>query len=69
MRQAEGYVTSWQNQNLTVDPNPLHPDGEVSALAYSPNYANDHTLLVVASTNGDVSAGPPDYRNKTWLCL
>jgi photosystem II stability/assembly factor-like uncharacterized protein len=59
--------TSWQNQDLTVDPS--HIGGEVSALAYSPDYPDDMTLLVVASTASDVSGAPPDYQNKTWLCL
>jgi photosystem II stability/assembly factor-like uncharacterized protein len=55
----------WQNQELTVDPS--HIGGEVSALAYSPDYADDMTILVVASTGiSDVS---DDYKNKTWLCL
>jgi hypothetical protein len=57
--------TSWQNQDLTVDPS--HIGGEVSALAYSPDYPDDMTLLVVASTASDVSGAPPDYQNKTWL--
>jgi len=59
--------SSWQNQDLTVDPS--HIGGEVSALAYSPDYPDDLTLLVVASTASDVSGAPPDYQNKTWLCL
>jgi hypothetical protein len=54
----------WQNQELTVDPS--HIGGEVSALAYSPHYPDDLTLLAVASTGSDVAA---DYQNKTWLCL
>jgi photosystem II stability/assembly factor-like uncharacterized protein len=65
--QFGNYGTSWQNQYLTVDAS--RRGGEVSALAYSPNYQSDATLLVVASTNGDVSAVPINYRNKTWLCL
>lgn len=55
---------SWQNQNLIIDPS--YPGGEVSALAYSPNYQNDKTILAVASTGSDVAAA---YQNKTWLCL
>ena len=58
----------WQNQKLTVDPLLTGDDatnGEVSALAYSPHYPNDMTLLVVASTAGDVTG----YEDKTWLCL
>jgi hypothetical protein len=57
-------IPLWQNQDLTVDPS--HIGGEVSALAYSPHYPDDLTLLVVASTGSDVTA---DYQNKTWLCL
>lgn len=58
-------IPLWQNQDLTVDPS--HIGGEVSALAYSPNYPDDLTLLAVASTGSDdVTA---DYQNKTWLCL
>jgi len=55
---------SWQNQDLTIDPS--HTGGEVSALAYSPDYRNDKTILAVASTGSDVA---PAYQNKTWLCL
>jgi hypothetical protein len=67
VRQFGGFGTSWEDQDLTVDPDPLHPatGGEVSALAYSPDYPNDMTILVVASTGNDVAG----YENKTWLCL
>ncbi len=42
---------------------------EVSAVAFSPYYADDGVMLAVASTNIDVSAGPPvDYRSHTFLC-
>lgn len=57
-------IPLWQNQELTVDPS--HIGGEVSALAYSPHYSDDLTLLAVASTGSDVAA---DYQNKTWLCI
>jgi photosystem II stability/assembly factor-like uncharacterized protein len=57
-------IPLWRNQELTVDPS--HIGGEVSALAYSPHYPDDLTLLAVASTGSDVAA---DYQNKTWLCL
>ena len=56
--------SSWRNQNLVVDPG--HVGAEVSALAYSPSYKKDRTILVVASTSGDVTTA---YQNKTWLCL
>ncbi|MFH1169157.1 MAG: hypothetical protein V1691_00545, partial [Chloroflexota bacterium] len=59
-----GTVASWQDQGLTVDQ--INPDGEVSAIAYSPNFQRDDTLLVVASTGSDVASG---YQDKTWLCL
>jgi photosystem II stability/assembly factor-like uncharacterized protein len=56
----------WLNQELTVDPDsPTPTNGEVSALAYSPRYPDDLTILVVASTAGDATG----YENKTWLCL
>jgi photosystem II stability/assembly factor-like uncharacterized protein len=56
----------WQDQELSVNPaTPTPTNGEVSALAYSPGYPNDMTLLVVASTAGDVSG----YEDKTWLCI
>jgi hypothetical protein len=56
----------WRNQELTVDPDsPTPTNGEVSALAYSPRYPDDLTLVVVASTNGDITG----YEDKTWLCL
>jgi len=54
---------SWEDQELTIDP--PYVGGEVSALAYSPDYDDDRTILVVASTNGDVVG----YENKTYLCL
>ena len=54
---------SWENQNLAIDP--LHIGAEISALAYSPDYQHDRTLIVVASTAGDVAAS---YQERTWLC-
>ena len=68
VRQFGGYGTSWQNQKLTVDPSRTGDEAtgsEVSALAYSPKYPDDATLLVVASTSGDVAG----YENQTLLCL
>jgi len=65
--QTEKSWATWLNQEITVDPS--HIGGEVSALAYSPHYPDDLTILVVASTAGDVSGTPTDYRNKTYLCL
>jgi len=62
VRQYGSFGTSWQNQSLTIGG---HTGGEVSALTYSPDFQNDYTLLVVASTNTDVAG----YENKTYLCL
>jgi photosystem II stability/assembly factor-like uncharacterized protein len=72
VRRSGGYPVLWVNQELTIDPDPSdldpsHLGGEVSALAYSPDFQNDYTLLVVASTNSDY--GTATYQNKTWLCL
>jgi hypothetical protein len=64
VRRSGIFPVSWQNQQLTVDPS--HLGGEVSALAYSPSYSSDATLLVVASTSSDVAAA---YQDRTWLCL
>jgi hypothetical protein len=58
-------ISLWQNQELSVDPS--HIGGEVSSLAYSTDYSDDMTLLVVASTGSDDVAA--EYQNKTWLCL
>jgi hypothetical protein len=52
-----GTFSSWQNQGLT---------GEVSALAFSPSYQRDNTIIAVASTGNDVA---DSYRNRTWLCI
>lgn len=57
---------SWRDQGLSFPAFPASTGGEVSAIAYSPNYRRDRTILVVASTSSDVSA---NYTNKTWLCL
>ncbi len=64
VRRSGSFPVSWQDQNLTIDPS--HIGGEVSALAYSPDYGNDYTLLAVASTGSEVTAA---YQDKTWLCL
>jgi photosystem II stability/assembly factor-like uncharacterized protein len=55
---------SWLNLNLAVDP--AHTGGDVSAIAYSPDYKDDGTILAVTTTSGDVAAA---YQYKTWLCL
>jgi hypothetical protein len=57
-------IRPWRNQGLVIDP--AHAGGEVSAIAYSPDYPRDETILVVASTSDDVGAA---HRNRTWLCL
>ena len=56
--------TSWQNQDLIIDP--AYIGGEVSALAYSPDYKKDRTILVTASTGDDLA---PAYQDRTWLCI
>jgi photosystem II stability/assembly factor-like uncharacterized protein len=59
-------ISLWLNQELTVDTDsPTPTNGEVSALAYSPRYSDDTALVVVASTNGDVTG----YEDRTWLCI
>ncbi len=62
----------WQSQDLTVDSDaPIHLGADVAALAYSPDFSNDHTLLVVCSTGSEASLndGSEDRRSKTFLCL
>ncbi len=54
----------WRNLYITVDP--AHVGGEVSAVAFSPHYDDDQTILTVASTNVDVAAG---YQNRTYACM
>jgi hypothetical protein len=58
-----GSLSTWQNTNVTVDPS--HIGAELSAIAFSPNYTDEGTILAVASTAADVAA---IYRNQTWLC-
>jgi len=58
-----GQLPFWQNQGLVIDP--AQTGGEVAALAYSPDYPQDKTLLVAAATGADVAA---DYQNRLWLC-
>ncbi|NLE94872.1 MAG: PQQ-like beta-propeller repeat protein, partial [Dehalococcoidia bacterium] len=53
----------WRDQEIAVDPAVIGAD--VSALAFSPSYAREHTLVVVASTGSDVAT----YPNSTRLCL
>jgi len=55
--------STWRNQELTIDP--AHVGGEVSALAYSPAYSRDRTILIVASTGSDVAAA---YQQSTFVC-
>lgn len=63
VRRSGGYPVEWLNQGLTIDGST--EGGEVSAIAYSPDYENDATILVVASSNGDIAG----YENSTYLCL
>lgn len=59
------FVPYWRNLNITVDPG--HLGGDVSAVAFSPNYVNDQTILAIASTGLlDVAA---IYQNRTFLCM
>jgi len=62
--QLGGIASSWRNQNIIVDPS--HTGAEISAIAFSPKYKSDGTILVAASTAADVT---PGYQNKTWLCI
>jgi len=62
--QGSSMWASWENQDLAIDPS--HTGAEISALAYSPDYQHDRTLVVVASTAGDVSAS---FQYRTWFCL
>jgi hypothetical protein len=64
VRQFGGQSSSWQNQNIIVDP--TVQAAEVSAITFSPNYKSDETILAIASTAADVA---PAYQNKTWLCI
>jgi len=57
-------ISAWRNQNITVDG--VLFGGEISAIAYSPNYQLDRTILVIASTASDVALA---YQSKTWLCI
>jgi len=58
------FIPSWTNLNLRVDP--AFIGGEVSAVAFSPNYVDDQTIIAVASTNSDVAAA---YQDHTYLCI
>jgi hypothetical protein len=60
-------LASWQNQNLNIDSTNPTTGGEVSAIAYSPTYSTDKTIIVVASTSSSDVA--PAYQSQTWLCL
>jgi len=57
------FFSSWRNQNIIVDPS--HEGGEISAIAYSPNFQLDRTILVIASTASDVVV----CQNQTRLCI
>ncbi len=65
VRQLGEPFPSWLNLNLAIDPS--HIGGEVSALAFSPDYQHDKTILAIASTSNDDVA--TDYRNRTWLSM
>ncbi|RPJ62918.1 MAG: hypothetical protein EHM12_03535 [Dehalococcoidia bacterium] len=59
-------VPRWLNLNLTVDP--AVKRGEVTAVAFSPNYTSDQAVVAIASTSGDADIAS-GYRNRTYLCL
>jgi len=64
MLKMGGWTSAWQNTSIIVDP--AHIGAEVSAIAFSPNYTDEGTILAVASTAAaDVTA---IYQKKTWLC-
>ena len=54
-------IPNWGNDNLTIFGAPV----DISAIAFSPKYKDDSTILAVASTadNGTVSSG------NTYLCI
>ncbi len=59
----------WQAQDLTVDATvPIHIGADVAALAYSPDFSRDQTLLVVCSTGSDVTLDA-GLQDRTFLCL
>ena len=55
-------VPAWKNLNITIHGS---SGGEISAVAFSPNYTSDQTVLAIASTSSDV----PGYENRTFLCM
>lgn len=57
-------VPAWRDLNIRIDPS--FNGGEVSAVAFSPNYVDDQTIMAVASTNADVGA---IYQRRTFLCM
>ncbi len=59
-------VPYWRNLNIRVDPALI--GGDVSAVAFSPSYTDDRTIVAVASTGADVAL-PAAKRNRTFLCI
>lgn len=55
---------AWEDQSIEVMA--AYPGAEVAALAYSPDFVDDWTLVVAGSTAGDVPAGS---ENRTWMFL
>ncbi len=62
--QAGAIWSGWRKQNIRVDPD--HIGADVCTLKFSPSYAIDHTLVVVASTGSDVDAA---HQERTWIVL
>lgn len=62
--QGGAFLGGWRAQEIRIDPD--HVGADVSALKFSPSYAHDHTLVVVASTGLDVN---PAYEERTWVAL
>ncbi len=57
------FVPSWKNLDIRVNPTTI--GGDVSAVAFSPSYTDDLTIVAIASTGSDIN--PPN--GKTYLCV
>ncbi len=55
-------VPVWKNLNISIYG---FSGGEVSAVAFSPSYTDDWTIVAIASTNSDVVL----HANRTYLCI
>jgi len=56
--------TGWRDQEIHIDP--MLAGADVSSLVFSPAYARDNTLVVVASTGADAGVA---WADRTWLVL